>query len=230
MTAPRNNAALPNPLGVAASLLLGLAACAAPGTEGAGPTGTRGERASVATEDESVSEQLEALLEVLVRLGLPPDARIADLTPGDGTLAFFFAESRPRSVVYAVETELDQLAALRTRLLETPLLNLVLALGSPHRTHLPPSDMDLVLLSSDEPRFRRPGRTLLELASRFGSRGGLLIILRGTSVLPDAPQSEPVGTPHTLLGPLRDSGYSIHGVHALGEDWLCEIWGLEPGA
>lgn len=226
-----NSSGSPRPLSLLAGLiLLGLAACATPRAGETDSPRTRGEATSASAADLEALEPLDALLDLLMGLGLPPDARIADLTPLEGTLAFYLAESCPRATVYAVETDLARLGELRRQLLETPVLNLVLTLGSPHRTHLPPAEVDLVLLRSDVARFRSPERALLELATRFGTRGGLLVLLREPSAHPDAPHDDPERAGHSLIGPLRATGYSLHDIHTLGPRQVCEIWSMEPGS
>ena len=83
---------------------------------------------------------------VITALMLPEDAIVADLGSGPGVFTMPLARELRRGVVYAVDVEPQQLDALRRRLIEEDLHNVVPVLASFSTPHLPPDYLDLILL------------------------------------------------------------------------------------
>ena len=83
---------------------------------------------------------------VITALMLPEDAIVADLGSGPGVFTMPLARELRRGVVYAVDVEPQQLDALRQRLIEEDLHNVVPVLASFSTPHLPPDYLDLILL------------------------------------------------------------------------------------
>ncbi len=83
---------------------------------------------------------------VIAALMLPEDAIVADLGSGPGVFTVPLATVLTRGVVYAVDVEPQQLDALRQRLIEEDLHNVVPVLASFSTPHLPPARLNLVLL------------------------------------------------------------------------------------
>ncbi len=83
---------------------------------------------------------------VIAALMLPEDAIVADLGSGPGVFTVPLAKVLTRGVVYAVDVEPQQLDALRQRLIEEDLHNVVPVLASFSTPHLPPARLNLVLL------------------------------------------------------------------------------------
>ena len=83
---------------------------------------------------------------VITALMLPEDAIVADLGSGPGVFTIPLAKELRRGVVYAVDVEPQQLDALRQRLIEEDLHNVVPVLASFSTPHLPPDYLDLILL------------------------------------------------------------------------------------
>lgn len=83
---------------------------------------------------------------VVAALMLPEDAIVADLGSGPGVFTVPLAKALRRGIVYAVDVEPQQLDALRQRLIEEDLHNVVPVLASFSTPHLPPARLNLVLL------------------------------------------------------------------------------------
>jgi ubiquinone/menaquinone biosynthesis C-methylase UbiE len=83
---------------------------------------------------------------VIAALMLPEDAIVADLGCGPGVFTVPLAQVVRNGVVYAVDVEPQQLDALRQRLIEEDLHNVVPVLASYSTPHLPPARLNLVLL------------------------------------------------------------------------------------
>ena len=96
------------------------------------------------TSDERIAELRPD--RVIAALMLPEDAIVADLGSGPGVFTLPLARELRRGVVYAVDVEPQQLDALRQRLIEADLHNVVPVLASFSTPHLPPAHLDLILL------------------------------------------------------------------------------------
>lgn len=83
--------------------------------------------------------------EVIVALGLAPDAVVADIGSGTGYFAVRLAHRVPKGHVYGVDTEPDMVKHLAERAKREGLANLVSLAGAPDDPRLP-EKVDLILL------------------------------------------------------------------------------------
>ncbi len=110
---------------------------------------------------------------VVAALMLPEDAIVADLGCGPGVFTVPLAHELRKGVVYAVDVEPQQLDALRQRLIEEDLHNVVPVLASYSTPHLPPARLNLVLLVDtyhhieDRIEYFRRLRTVLRPGGRI---------------------------------------------------------------
>jgi ubiquinone/menaquinone biosynthesis C-methylase UbiE len=110
---------------------------------------------------------------VIAALMLPEDAIVADLGCGPGVFTVPLAQVVRKGVVYAVDVEPQQLDALRQRLIEEDLHNVVPVLASFSTPHLPPARLNLVLLVDtyhhieDRVEYFRRLRTVLRPGGRI---------------------------------------------------------------
>jgi ubiquinone/menaquinone biosynthesis C-methylase UbiE len=84
--------------------------------------------------------------EVIAALSLPENSIVADLGSGPGVFTIPLARRLSKGVVYAVDVEPQQLDALRARVMEADLHNVVPVLASYSTPHLPPARLDLILV------------------------------------------------------------------------------------
>ncbi len=138
--------------------------------------------------------------EVVRALRLPEDAVVADLGCGPGLFAVAFAEACPEGYVLAADIEPAQLDALRERLADARVPNVVPVLASPRDPHLPPGRVDLVFV----------GDTYHHLGDRVAYMSALRRCLRPggrLAVLEYKPGDLPVGPPakHKLAEGVREA-------------------------
>ena len=135
---------------------------------------------------------------VVENLDLAPDTVIADVGSGPGIFSLRFALACPRGVIYAVDVEPRQLDAVRARMTDLGVGNIVPVLASYDDPHLPPNGVDLIFISdafhhlSDRVAYTRR-------LQRYLKPGGRLAILEYR------PGDLPVGPPsdHKLPEGLR---------------------------
>ena len=90
---------------------------------------------------ELAPERVVALLEVAA------DAVVGDIGAGPGVFALPFARACPQGVVFAADVEPRQLDALRERIRQSGLRNIVPVLASYDDAHLPPGRVDLLFIA-----------------------------------------------------------------------------------
>ncbi|MEE8237321.1 MAG: class I SAM-dependent methyltransferase [Gammaproteobacteria bacterium] len=161
---------------------------------------------------------------VVAALMLPEDAIVADLGCGPGVFTVPLAKELRKGVVYAVDVEPQQLDALRQRLIEEDLHNVVPVLASYSTPHLPPARLNLVLLVDtyhhieDRIEYFRQLRTVLRPGGRIaiieskaaGSAPGAALEAR----LPEGLRQEE----------LRTAGYSLLKGFDIHEHHDFELW------
>jgi SAM-dependent methyltransferase len=125
---------------------------------------------------------------VIEALRLPPDAIVADIGSGPGVFALRLARACPRGVIYAVDVEPLQLDALRARMAEQRVGNVVPVLASYDDPHLPPGRIDLMLIADTYHHLSNRVEYLRRLR-RYLAPGGRLAILEYK------PGELPVGPP-----------------------------------
>jgi len=174
-----------------------------------------------------MSEQRVAQLkpdQVIAALMLPENAVVADLGSGPGVFTVPLARHLTRGVVYAVDIEPQQLDALRLRVTEHDLRNVVPVLASGSTPHLPPAHVDLILVVDtyhhieDRIDYFRRLRTVLR------SGGHLAILEYRPGNLPVGPPAErklPAGVREREL---RAAGYSLFKRFDMHEYRDFELW------
>ncbi len=161
---------------------------------------------------------------VIAALMLPEDAIVADLGCGPGVFTVPLAQELRKGVVYAVDVEPQQLDALRQRLIEEDLHNVVPVLASFSTPHLPPALLSLVLLVDtyhhieDRIEYFRRLRAVLR-------PGGRIAIIEHRPGEPGAgPPVEP-GLPEGLRQEeLRAAGFSLLRSFDIHEHHDFELW------
>jgi len=83
---------------------------------------------------------------VIGELGLAPDAIVADLGCGPGVFSIPLGQAVSEGIVYAVDIEPVQLDALRLRVAEADVTNVVPVLAALHDPFLPAGRVDLVIV------------------------------------------------------------------------------------
>jgi ubiquinone/menaquinone biosynthesis C-methylase UbiE len=161
---------------------------------------------------------------VVEKLGLASDAVVADIGSGPGVFSLRLARACPEGVVYAVDVEPRQLDALRSRMAELSLRNVVPVLGSYNDPHLPLRRVDALLIVdtyhhlSDRVAYLRRLRDFL----RPGGRLAILEYRPGDlPVGPPAHHKLPEGLRQEELeaaGWLRENHYDTHRYHDF------EVW------
>ena len=161
---------------------------------------------------------------VVAALMLPEDAIVADLGCGPGVFTVPLAQELRKGVVYAVDVEPQQLDALRQRLIEEDLHNVVPVLASYSTPHLPPARLNLVLLVDtyhhieDRIEYFRQLRTVLR-------PGGRIAIIESKAA-ESAPGAALEGRlPEGLRQEeLRTAGYSLLKGFDIHEHHDFELW------
>lgn len=202
------------------ALLLLPLACARPGVAGANANGapaghgthagstdtpTHGESASRDHRDRHGPPSLERYIQVLVSdqrvaelrvdetiscLALAPDAVVADIGCGPGVFALPLARACPSGVIYGADVEPGQLDALRARMKEAGLTNIVPVLASHHDPHLPPGRVDLILISDTWHHIEDRDHYLRRLAAVLAPGGRLAFVEYKPGDLPFGPPAE----------------------------------------
>lgn len=124
--------------------------------------------------------------EVVARLGLEPDAKIADIGAGTGYFAVRFARAVPEGKVFASDIEPDMVRYLRERAQREDLANLVAVQGTPDDPQIPEA-VDVVFVCnvyhhiSDRPAF------FAGLTRALAPGGRLVLVEFKTDAPPDTP-------------------------------------------
>ena len=176
------------------------------------------------------AERIEELRpeRVISALMLPEDAIVADLGSGPGVFTVPLAQELHRGVVYAVDVEPQQLDALRRRLIEADLDNVVPVLASFSTPHLPPAALDLILLVDTYHHIEDRVDYFRHLRSMLRPGGHIAIIEYKSGDLPMGPPAElkqPQGQRAdelTTAGFSLLRGFNIHDYHDF-ELWVPSI-------
>ena len=124
--------------------------------------------------------------EVIVALGLAPDASVADIGSGTGYFAVRLAHRVPRGRVFGVDTEPDMVKHLAERAKREGLANLVSLAGAPDDPKLP-EKVDLVLLVNVYHHIARRENYFRKLQGSLKPAGRLAVI----DFREDAPRGPP---------------------------------------
>ncbi len=161
---------------------------------------------------------------VITALMLPEDAIVADLGSGPGVFTVPLAQQLNRGVVYAVDVEPQQLDALRQRLLEADLDNVVPVLASFSTPHLPPAHLDLVLIVDTFHHIENRTAYFRQLRSVLKPGGRLAVIEYKSGELAAGPPVE-AKLPEGLRGEeLRAAGYSLLRTFDIHDYHDFELW------
>ena len=158
------------------------------------------------------------------RLGLAPDAVIADIGCGPGVFEWPFAAVVPDGFVLAADVEPAQLDALRAGLLERGIQNVVPVLASYSTPHLPPNLCDVIFIADTYHHIEDRVDYFTRLRRSLTSKGALVLLEFKDGELPIGPppaRKVPLATRHAEL---NAAGFEL--VESLGTHiWQdLEIW------
>ncbi len=165
---------------------------------------------------------------VVETLAPAPDAVVADLGSGPGVFALRLARACPRGVVYAVDVEPRQLDALRARMSEQSIHNIVPVLASYDDPHLPLRRMDLILIANTYHHLTDRVAYLSRLRDVLRSGGRLAILEYRPGDLPVGPPPERKLREGVREAELSEAGwervrsFDTHPYHEF------EIWRVAP--
>ena len=162
--------------------------------------------------------------DVVGALMLPENAMVADLGSGPGVFTLPLARQVSRGVVYAVDVEPRQLDALRDRVTDAGLDNVVPVLASSFTPHLPPSHVDLILVVDTYHHLEDRANYFRRLRGMLRPGGRLAILEYKSGELPVGP---PAGTKlpeGQRAEELQAAGYSMLRSFDLHEYHDFEVW------
>jgi ubiquinone/menaquinone biosynthesis C-methylase UbiE len=161
---------------------------------------------------------------VITALMLPEDAIVADLGSGPGVFTVPLAQQLNRGVVYAVDVEPQQLDALRQRVLEAELDNVVPVLASFSTPHLPPAHLDLVLIVDTFHHIENRTEYFRQLRSVLKPGGRLAVIEYKAGELAAGPPVEAKLPEGLREEELQSAGYSLLRTFDIHEYHDFELW------
>jgi SAM-dependent methyltransferase len=161
---------------------------------------------------------------VIAALMLPDDAIVADLGSGPGVFTVPLAQRLKRGVVYAVDVEPQQLDALRQRLIEADLDNVVPVLASFSTPHLPPARLDLILLVDTYHHIENRAEYFRQLRSALRPGGRIAVIEYKPGELPAGPPVEAKLPEGQRENELRSAGFTLLRSYDIHEYHDFELW------
>ena len=147
--------------------------------------------------------------EVIVALGLAPEASVADLGAGTGYFAARLAHAVPKGRVYAVDTEPDMVKFLAERAKKEGLANLVAVPGTAADPRLP-APVDLVLLVDVYHHIEGREAYFRKLRESLRPGGRVAIIDFNESSPSGPPRSERIA-PAKVKAEMNAAGYAAAG-------------------
>ncbi len=176
------------------------------------------------------AERVERLQPELVveLLALPSDAVVADIGCGPGVFALPFARACPAGVVYAVDVEPRQLDALRARLLEEEVANVIPVLASYEDPHLPPGRADVIFVADTYHHLDERVAYLRVLAEGLAPGGRLVLLEYTPGDLPVGPPADHKVDPDARYLELELSGWELVKRFETHEYHDFEIWRRGP--
>ncbi len=143
--------------------------------------------------DEKTRDEKGEAERVMDRLGIAPGMRIADIGAGRGYYTVRLARRLgPSATVYAEDVRADYLKDLEARVKRERIAGVTLVLGEPGDPKLPPSSIDVALLSHVYHEIENPFELLYRLQGALAPNARVAIIDN------DKPTGEH-GTPPALL-------------------------------
>ncbi|MCY3732353.1 MAG: class I SAM-dependent methyltransferase [Rhodospirillaceae bacterium] len=162
--------------------------------------------------------------EVVAALMLAENAVVADLGSGPGVFTIPLARQVTRGVVYAVDVEPRQLAALRSRVTDAELNNIVPVLASHSTPHLPPASLDLILVVDTYHHLEDRVNYFRRLRSMLRAGGRLAILEYRAGELPVGPPAARKLPEGVREQELRAAGYGLLGTFEMHEYHDFEVW------
>lgn len=147
--------------------------------------------------------------EVIAALGLHPAAVVADLGCGPGYFTRRLAKAVPNGLVYAVDVEPRQLYRLHEHLRAEGLHNVVPVLASLADPHLPPGQIDLILVVDTYHHFDDRMHYLSTLTRTLKPNGHLVIIDYYKRALPVGPPSDHKIARDDIVREVEEAGYRL---------------------
>lgn len=162
--------------------------------------------------------------QVVTELAMPDDAVVADLGSGPGVFTIPLAKHLTRGVVYAVDVEPRQLDALRARLVEEDLHNVVPVLASYSTPHLPLASVDLILVVDTYHHIQQRTDYFRRLRDVLRTGGQLAILEYKAGDLPVGPPADVKLPPGQMHRELEAAGYTLWKSLDTHEHHDFELW------
>lgn len=162
--------------------------------------------------------------EVVAALTLPENAVAADLGSGPGVFTIPLARKLSKGIVYAVDVEPRQLDALRRRLEEEGLNNVVPVLASYSTPHLPPAHVDLVLIVDTYHHIENRVDYFRRIRSMLRPGGRLAVLEYKSGDLPVGPPLERKLPEGQREEELQAAGYSMLRSFDIHEHHDFQLW------
>ena len=162
--------------------------------------------------------------DVVAALMIAENAVVADLGSGPGVFTIPLARQVSRGIVYAVDIEPRQLDALRNRIADAQLNNIVPVLASYSTPHLPPSHLDLVLVVDTYHHLGNRVDYFRQLRAMLRTGGRLAILEYKSGELPIGPLAERKLPEGRRAEELQEAGYSMLRSFDMHEYHDFEVW------
>jgi predicted methyltransferase len=147
---------------------------------------------------------------LIAALGLRPGMWVADLGAGTGYFSRYLdAAVGPRGVVFAVDTEPNLVAYLRTRAEEERTASVVPVLASRDDPRLPPRALDLVLVVDTYHHLDRRLAYLQRLGAALKPGGRIAIVDWEKRALPIGPPPEHKLAREQVVAEMRAAGFAL---------------------
>jgi predicted methyltransferase len=148
--------------------------------------------------------------ELVAALGLRPGMWVADLGAGTGYFSRWLdAAVRPSGVVFAVDTEPNLVAHLRTRAEQEETRTVIPVLASTDDPRLPPRALDLVLIVDTYHHLDARLAYLRRLGSALKPGGRIAIVDWEKRDLPIGPPAEHKLAREEVVAEMRAAGYAL---------------------
>ena len=161
---------------------------------------------------------------VVAKLGLWPEAVVADIGCGPGVFALRFARAVPRGIVFAVDVEPKQLDALREQLLAGGFDNVVPVLASYSTPHLPSASVDLIFIADTYHHIDDRVAYMRRLQRALRSGGRLAVLEYKPGPLPLGPPPEKKLQAGEMQRELVEAGWTRTASFDTHANHTFEVW------
>ena len=161
---------------------------------------------------------------VIRTLGIAEDAVVADLGVGPGVFALPLARHLKRGLLFAVDVEPRQLDALREKLIEQKIENVVPVLASHSDPHLPPRGVDWILVVDTYHHIDDRVAYLRRLRGDLRADGRLVILEYKPGELPVGPPAAHKLSREVRFRELEEAGFVRTASHATHVHHDFEVW------